>query len=337
MAYPRKAPTMNQVAVLAGVSQQTVSRYLRDERSVTPATGRRVAAAVAKLGYSPNLAARIMRTRRTGTIAIVLPGWTGVAEQSVAAACDEATRRGYRVEVLIGMDETPEALRRRAEEALTSGAVEGVLALSPLAPPRRNIGPVVEMHVYDPHLRADAAAADDFETARALVAQLAAMGHRDLLHVAGPREWTTARARRDGYLAAVSELSLRSHGEIEGPWLPDSGVLAVRDLPLDSPVTAVVACNDAVAAGVLRGAHERGWSVPGRLSVTGWGDRRLTRYTVPSLTTVVVDRESAGRHALERLVAAIREEDEPTAPSGPLTRIELRESTGPAPHDAGRD
>lgn len=180
-------------------------------------------------------------------------------------------------------------------------------------------------------MRAVEAVSGDPATMADLVGVLAELGHRHFLHVAGPQGWTSAQARLAGYLEAIAALGLTSHGEPEGDWHPETGVKAIAALSDDTPVTAVVAASDHIAAGVLSAAAARGWDVPGRLSVTGWDDLMLLRYASPPLSTVIVDRETAGRHAMRRLVAAIRGETEPPAPSASLTRIALRGSTGPAP------
>lgn len=329
MTQGRRRPTIRQVAALAGVSHQTVSRYLRFEGGLRPETVERVDGAISELGYRPNLLARSMRTRRTGMLAILVPGLVGV-ERTLAAACDEARAAGYRVEVLIGMDEEPAALSARARELLESGQVEGVLSVSPLAVPDGLGGAFVQAGEYDQRLRAVDAVAADPDTIAEIVRRLAEIGHRHLLHAAGPQDWTSARRRMTGYRAAVEHLGLVSHGEPEGPWHPETGIAAVASLPDDSPVTAVVAASDHIAAGVLAASLRRGWSVPGHLSITGWDDLQLLRYATPPMSTVVVDRETSARHAMRRLVAAVRGEPDPAPPEAAPGRIEFRGTTGPA-------
>jgi DNA-binding LacI/PurR family transcriptional regulator len=98
----------------------------------------------------------------------------------------------------------------------------------------------------------------------------------------------------------------------------------------------VIAASDPVAAGVVQGARERGWSIPADLSVTGWDNNLLGGYLQPTLTTVQVDHRKLGRSAMARLVATLRQEPDqrPTASEGPLNTIIWRDSTGPV--GAGR-
>ncbi|WP_410792277.1 LacI family DNA-binding transcriptional regulator [Kribbella sp. C-35] len=147
----QRRPTMYDVAALAGVSHQTVSRYLRADPTVGPDTSVRIKAAVDELGYRPNLMARAMRTRSTGAVAIILPGWTG-PERTVAAACEEAQRLGYQVEIVIGVDEDPAALSRLADEILSRGQVDGVLSVTPLTV--KPGGVVVQTAEFDHRLHA---------------------------------------------------------------------------------------------------------------------------------------------------------------------------------------
>ena len=317
---------MHDVAALAGVSHQTVSRYLRADPTVGPGSSTRIKDAIDQLGYRPNLTARAMRTRSTGVVAIILPGWTG-PERTVAAACEEAQRLGYQVEIVIGVNEDPAALSRLAADILARGQVDGVLSVTPLTIRTHEGGVVVQTDEFDHRLRAVEAVAADEATMEEIVDRLAALGHRHLFHAAGPQDWRSAQLRRSGYLKACSRLGLRSHGEYDGPWHPDTGAEAVRSLPADTPVTAVVAASDHIAVGVMHAAFRRGWRVPEDLSVTGWDDLTLVRYGTPALSTVRVDRESSGRHGMRRLIAAIRGEPEPEPPAAAPTEIVFRETT----------
>ncbi|MDA2804050.1 LacI family DNA-binding transcriptional regulator [Nocardiopsis suaedae] len=331
---PHRRPTMKEVARAAGVSHQTVSRYLRFEGAgLKEATRERVAAAVEELGYRPDPIARSMRTRRTGRLAVLLPGVGASGPgRTLVGAVAAARAAGYAAEVLSVGGGARERAERLAELA-GSGQVEGVLSLAPTAlgaaPPPPGEAAVVVSADYDDRMRGIGAPADGAPVAD-LVAGLAAGGHRRFLHVAGDQGFASARGRRRAYLEIVERLGLESHGVADGDWSAESGRAAVRDLPEGSGVTAVIAGNDVVAAGAVRGALERGWSVPGDISVTGWDDDPVAAYLSPALTTVAVDLERVGARAMERLIAAVhgREAEEPCEP---LTRVVWRESTGPAP------
>ncbi|MCV2394442.1 substrate-binding domain-containing protein [Actinotalea sp. M2MS4P-6] len=225
----------------------------------------------------------------------------------------------------------------RVLELVGSGLFEGLLSLTPLTLDDTVLAaplPVEVFGIYDEHLRGIGPLADGSPVGE-LVRGLAAQGHRTFLHVAGDLGHESARLRRDAYLDAVRDLGLRSYGVVESEWRPESAVQAILELPADSGVTAVVAANDLLAAGVVHGATARGWQIPRDLSVTGYDSNVLGAWLSPALTTVQVDHAGLGRSAMRRLVARLRDEplrEDPT----PRTTVVWRDSVGPAPaaHDA---
>jgi LacI family transcriptional regulator len=327
-----KRATIHEVAERAGVSHQTVSRYLRNNGGLKPATVTKVETAINELNYRPNLVARSMRTRRTGRIAVLLPSTAELLLplRQLSAASTLAHEAGYAVE-LLGLEGDSTKRAARAQELADSGEFEGILALASLGDhaPEISDTALVILADYDDELRglgalADGAACGD------VVRRLAALGHTDFLHVAGPSSFASARNRRRTFLDTVSQLSVRGL-VAEGDWSGRSGYDAVMALPDGTTVTAVVAANDRVATGVIRAALERDWRVPEDLSVFGWDDAEMGRYGTPSLSTVAIDRERQGREAMARLIAQLRGEDPPAVDGTSLHTVIERESTGPAP------
>ncbi len=124
---------------------------------------------------------------------------------------------------------------------------------------------------------------------------------------------------------------MESVGVVEGDWSAQSGLDAIRSLGEASLPLAVIAANDFIATGVIRGALERGWAVPGDVSVTGWDDSPTSAFQMPSLTSVSMDYVELGRRTADRLIALMRGEDPPAA-TDPLQHVVWRESTAaPAP------
>lgn len=326
---PGRPATMLDVARLAGVSHQTVSRYLRYDGGLKPATSERIAAAVAELDYRPNLVARSMRTRRTGRLAIVLPGPGAFSPVStVSGAVAAAEEAGFAVEAL-SVGGGAEARGERVRELVASGAVEGVLSLAPLPDDveTRSV-PVLVSPDFDDDMRSLGHRASGAAVAE-LVRGLAELGHRRFVHVTGDLAFASARARRDVFLETLAGLGLRPAAVVEGDWGAQSGAAAVQALA-PGEATAVIAANDIVAGGAIRAARARGWDTPGTLSVTGWDDHDLGGLLSPSLTTVRVDHERLGHDAMAHLVASVRGDDAPTPPEVALHRVIWRESTGPA-------
>ncbi len=327
-----KRATIYEVAERAGVSHQTVSRYLRNHGGgLKPATLTRVESAIAELNYRPNRIARSMRTRRTGRLALLLPGAIQFLPlRLLTAAAAEAHEAGFVVD-LVALEGDASTRSERARELTDSGEFEGILALASWGPePGDDSGTaVVVVGDYDENMRGIGALAD----ARAcgdVVRHLAGLGHRSLLHLSGDLTFTSARNRRQTFLDTVAELGLRGQ-VVDADWRAETAYAAVRDLPADTDVTAIVAANDKVAMGAVRGCLQRGWRVPDDVSVFGWDDEELGRYATPALSTVTIDLERQGAHAMRRLVALVRGEEPPEPETRSLHTLIPRESSGPAP------
>jgi DNA-binding LacI/PurR family transcriptional regulator len=323
--------TIHQVASLAGVSHTTVSRYLQDKDSLKPKTRIKVEYAVKTLDYRPNLVARSMRTRHTNRLAIVLASGEHFPGRLLAAASRTAHDAGYQVEI-VSVEGGARERSERIDELARSGQVEGILALSPISLKGKNAYrvPIVENGTYDDKLHGLAQLADASEI-REIIEHLVSLGHRRFLHVAGAQNFASARNRKSVYLETIERLGLESVGAVDGDWSAQSGFDAITALPADCGVTAVVAANDVVAMGVIRGALSRGWKVPDDLSVFGWDDEEIGRFATPSLSTVAVDREAQGRAAIHQLVAEIRGEPAPRPMPRTINHLVYRESTAPPP------
>ncbi|WP_166844384.1 LacI family DNA-binding transcriptional regulator [Isoptericola sp. BMS4] len=336
-----KPPTSRDVARLAGVSQAAVSYALTGRGTISASTREHVLKVAESIGYRPNLAARSMRTRRSGRLAVVTGLTLDNHVRVLAGAGEAAEAAGYVMETH-SVDGTIEERTTRVRELAASRQYEGILTLVPVLPealsaaeeqPEDEAGvtAVVAEAAFDEKSRtvgdlADASPIEEFVTT------LAAAGFRRFVHVAGPEQYVSARARRDVYrrtVASLAEDGVESLGVIGGDWGAESARRAVHDLPEDAPRLAVIAASDILAAGVLRGAAERGWSVPHDLVVTGWDNSPVGAYMSPSLTTVAVDFPEAGRAAMRRLVAALR--GERPAAAAPIQRVCWRESTGGRP------
>jgi DNA-binding LacI/PurR family transcriptional regulator len=345
---PQPLPTSRDVARLAGVSQATVSYALTGRGTIAAATRERVLEVADSIGYRPNLAARSMRTRRSGRLAVI----TGVTLDNqlrlLAGASEVAEAAGYVMETHT-VDGTVDERTARVRDLAASGQYEGVLTLVPVLPEALTSGPsdrdgepaddgttpVVAEATFDEQMRTLGDLADA-STVEVFVETLVAAGYRRFAHVAGPEQYASARARRDVFLSAVARAAadpatpdVVSLGVLGGSWSGDDARRAVAEIPADALPVAVIAANDHLAAGVVRGAAERGWSVPADLVVTGWDNVEIGALMIPSLTTVDVDFPEAGRAAMRRLIAAIRGEPRPPA-GGPIHRLVWRESTGPA-------
>ncbi|RCS66431.1 LacI family DNA-binding transcriptional regulator [Brachybacterium sp. JB7] len=296
MARAGGGPTITQVAEAAGVSRATVSRVLNGRPSVDPSIGVRVREAADRLQYRPNLTARYLSTGRTLTIALVIPDLGNPMFQTILRSLSRAAEAdGY--SVLVAEAPSPEReaaiardARRRCDAVVLVSPRMDDLALDDLV---EQISPVVLVNRRSAHPRIASVGIDYAAGMSQLVAHLAGFGHRDLLYVAGPPRSSANRERLRALNAladADPSLSLRSiHG---GSSMADG--YRVAEQVLDSGATAALAFNDLAAFGLLARLNEFGVDVPGDLSVTGFDGITLTRFAVPSLTTVAQEELDAG-------------------------------------------
>lgn len=329
----RKRVTIMQVAERAGVSHQTVSRYLRFNGGLKAATVEKVEAAIRELDYRPDLIARSMRTRRTNRIAIVLPELTYFLPSPFRGAAAAAHEAGYQVDV-VSLEGDEARRRERVLTLMDSQRVEGVLSFTPLGnmlPLQSDPTlPMLVMGEYDDKMRSTGAFADG-TFATEIIQHLVDLGHRRFLHVAGSPDWMSARNRRTVYLETVERLGLESYGVVGGQWSVQSGYEAARDLPANSGVTAIFAANDSIAFGVVRGLQDRGIRVPQDISVVGWDNEEFARYLSPTLTTVELNLELMGRQAMQQLIARVENREPPVFDRQVMGRLIPRGSSGPAP------
>lgn len=330
-----KAPTIYDVAELAGVSHQTVSRYLKDKATLKPATLGRVEKALAELNYTPNLAARSLRSRELYRLVVIVPEASLYFPlRMLNGAAEVAHAAGFRIDV-VAMEGTAQARASRLQGLLSGDDIAGILSFVPRpaklgsSPDDAPKVPMVVAGEYDNRMRARGSLADGSAAAR-IVEHLASLGHRNFFHVAGPSAWPSARNRLAVYEETIAQLGLTSLGVTAGDWSSASGYVAGQDIAALPDVTAVVAANDTMAMGVIRALHEHGISVPDQVSVFGWDDMAEAKYFIPSLSTVNMDVEALGARSMGELIARIRG-GQPTDDGLTLAPMELifRESTGP--------
>lgn len=331
---PRPA-TIREVAALAGVSHQTVSRFLNQDSAIRPATVDKIKQAMETLHYSPNLAARALRSQRNYRVVVMAPDVSQYFPINVLSrAAETAQLAGYRVD-LMALEGTAKERMARLETMLAGDDLAGVLSFIPL-PAEITTGagiagrvPIVVSGSYDDKMRTSGSFADGTATLQ-IVKYLHGLGHRDFFHVAGPAEWNSASNRIAAYEKATADLGLRSHGMARGDWSAESGYLAAAQVLSCPDVTAVVVANDQMAMGLMRAFNDEGVDVPGAMSVFGWDDMAEARFFVPSLSTVRMDLAAQGEAGMSRLIALIRgEKVEPELLQAPKIELVFRESCAP--------
>ena len=304
------APSMTDVAGLAGVSHQTVSRVLAGHPNVRAQTRARVLAAIEELGYRPNRAARALATGRTRTLGVVSMNSTLYGPASMLYGIEEAASAASYSVTVASLRSIDRASLRQAVDRLLGDAVDGVVVIAPLVSLGRELGelppgiPVVAVD-GDPGIPGTVVRIDQHAGARAATRHLLAAGHRTVWHVAGPSDWLDARARTEGWRASLREAGAEEPPLLTGDWSAESGYQAGQVLARVPELTGVFVANDQMALGVLRALSEHGRRVPGDISIVGFDDIPEAAYFTPPLTTVRQDFGEVGRRSLRALLSQI--------------------------------
>ena len=331
----RSSVTIRDVAALAGVSHQTVSRVINGVERVSPETRQRVQKAIEALGYTPNAIARFMSRGRTHILACFSPNLTDYTFASlIEGAESEARQQGYFVITSSASDAS--AFKLLVDQLINTRQVEGLIVINPYADERyqalpSNV-PTVFLGARPREGCVDAVYLDE-ETAGYMATQhLVQLGHRCIVHLTGPRSEDCAQDRYSGYVSALYANGL--HPEpgwiLEGDWSATSGFQAIQTWQSQkTPFTAIFAQNDRMAVGAIRALHEAGLEVPGDVSVVGFDDMPLASYFDPALTTMRQDICYSGSQAARLLVQRIAMPDTPCQVVHVPADLVIRGSTAP--------
>lgn len=326
---------MADVAQRAGVSHQTVSRVINQLPSVRPETAARVLAVVAELGYRPNQSARLLASSHSRLIGVAIWGTSQYGPQQVLLALDVAARRaGYRTRVSTLHALTEEDTREAVEELLQV-AVEAVVLIIPHESGLR-FATEVELGVPTIVLEGDLSrtpltvGVDNVQGAQLVTRHLLELGHRTVVHLAGPPGWAEAAARVEGWRLELERWDrpvppLRWGGD----WSARSGHSAGVSLARDRDVTAIFAANDQMAIGVMAALREAGRRVPEDISVAGFDDLPEAPYLDPPLTTVRQDFAELGERTMSLLERVLSGEQQPTVDLVPTALVVRSSTAGP--------
>ena len=332
------SPTIYDVARTAGVATSTVSRAFSNPQRVSEATREHVLRVARELGYEANPHARALTSRRTQTLAMVLPDITNPHFFEIIRGAEMRARASDHTLVLVNAEESPRIEQQQIRRLVRS--VDGfILAASRL--PDETIAELAAAHTVVTANRQvsgiRSVVLDQREGCRQLVAHLASLGHRSVVYLAGPRHSWMAGARWAALRDAAEEVGVSALRM--GPYSPKvAHGAAAADMALTTGATAMIAHNDLLAIGVMRRLAARSVRVPEDVSVTGFDDIFAAELCTPSLSTLGGAHADLGRAAVELLLEAV---DGPRA-GGPAvpqlvlpSQLVVRNSTGGAPAPAG--
>ncbi|GAA3829303.1 LacI family DNA-binding transcriptional regulator [Sphaerisporangium flaviroseum] len=326
---------MADVARLAGVSSQTVSRVSNGHPSVVGSTREQVLAAMKHLGYRPNSAARALRYGEFHTIGVILFSLTSTGNsRTLEAIATHAAGEGYAITLIPvavpTQDHVLGAFTRLGELAVD--AVIVIMEIHLLDTATVTLPPGVHVVVVDSDAgdRYSVVDTDQTDGTRQAVRHLLELGHRTVWHVAGPAESFAGERRAMAWRASLEEAGCEVPPVRRGDWSGESGYAVGLRLADEPGCTAVFAGNDQMALGLLRAFHEKGKVVPRDVSVVGFDDIPDAASFIPPLTTVHQDFAEVGRACVQGVLRQIRS-DTPSVPGTTLvsTRLVTRRSTAP--------
>ncbi len=306
-------PTIQDVAKRAGVAPITVSRVVNNSGYVADELRARVEAAVAELGYVPNRLARSLRSRRSETLALVLTDITNPFFTTVARGVeDAASEAGYMV-IVCNSDERADK-EQTYLQLLLQQRVDGILlvpargAAESVRFARQQHTPVVVLDRRADDVPADVVRCDSEHGAWLLGRHLLDLGHGRFAVLAGPAGVATSDDRVSGFQRALGESGADTvctvyHGELTQA----SGAALVQQALASAPApTAVLAANNFITIGALRGLRAAGCEVPADITLVGFDDLPEALVTFPFLTVVAQPAYDMGRRAVELLLARLR-------------------------------
>ncbi len=297
---------MADVAKLAGVSHQTVSRVLNDHPNVRAHTRERVLAAIRELAYRPNAAARTLVTRRTHTLGVISVDTMLYGPTSMLYGFERAAHDAY----FVSIASLPALDRRSMLDAVDRFVGQGVEGIVVIATHDSGVAALAHVPPEVPivalgcgtHATITSVAVDNEAGAATATRYLLGLGHRTVHHIAGPASNLDAEERVGGWRQALREAGAPEPAVLAGDWSAASGYELGRQLADEPDLTAIFCGNDTMALGALRALTERGLRIPQDVSVVGFDDVPDASYYMPPLSTVRQDFGEVGRQALNVLV-----------------------------------
>ncbi|MEN8229051.1 MAG: LacI family DNA-binding transcriptional regulator [Bacteroidota bacterium] len=332
--------TIKDIARELGVSPSTVSRALKDHPDISPATRLQVKDLVKKLKYKPNAVALSLRSRRSNTIAVVVPEIVHHFFSSVISGIEEiAMEAGYNVMIF----QTNESSQREKNitQSLASNKVDGVLVS--ISKTTKSFGhfkelkdeglPLVFFDRACEGMEADKVIVDDFNGAFNAVEHLIKTGCRRIAHFSAEQHLQIGYQRKRGYISALEKNGIKPDEALMVRCDTHEEALEVTPgiMRLDPPPDAIFTVNDMTATGAMKVLKQMGFSIPEDVSLFGFTDGLVATVTDPQLTSVSQHGFEMGKTAMKMLLKRINspEKDYPAVTEILKTELILRGSTKP--------
>lgn len=308
--------TIKEVASVAGVSTQTVSRVINERPDVSPETRKRVQDVINKLGYQPSALARSLISQRSYTLGVVTAGlsYTGPS-RTLSGIASTAEKAGYS----LLLKELPSFITNDIEpifQALLARHVDGIIwAVSEVGenlnwinkPPMDLDIPLVYL-TMEPQKNIPAVSIDNYMGGRMAMSHLLEQGYQRIGHISGPLDWWEARQRLKAWKDSLREVDIEvaENHWVEGNWSSESGAEAVAKLfDQYAQMDAIFVANDQMALSALQLINRRGLQIPKDMGLVGFDNIPESAYFLPSLTTIQQDQYEVARIAVEEMIQII--------------------------------
>lgn len=305
----KKQPTLKDVAALAGVSYQTVSRVINSSTCVSTKTKEAIFAAMKSLNYTPNRVAQQLAGKKSSMIGLATTDIALHAPSQIAASVKiHAEDLKYSVVIAMAKNKSSNTIDHVINELLEQ-RVDGIIVNIPCNSKQivqiqrlcRNI-PVLFMDV-DPKESCLSVMTDSRKGGQQGIAHFIEFGHTSIALITGPQSSVSARLRFEGWIKELQKHHISPISVQEGDWSSASGYALVKSLCYSHQhPTAICFANDQMALGGLRALHELGIQIPEQISVIGYDDTEDSAFFYPPLTTIAQDFKELGKQAVEKLV-----------------------------------
>lgn len=338
--------TIKEVASVAGVSTQTVSRVINERPDVSPETRKRVQEVIKELSYQPSALARSLISQRSYTLGVATAGLRHIGpSRTLSGITSAAEEAGYS----ILLKELPTYDTEDIQpifQAFFSRHVDGIIWAVPEVGENRTWVDTLPADIevplvyitMEPRSQLSVVSIDNYLGGRMAMSHLLEQGYQKIGHISGPLDWWEARQRMAAWRDALTEAGLAPEDDhaVEGNWSSASGALAIEKLVYQYPeIDAIFVANDQMALSVLQFCAEKQLRVPEDIGIVGFDNIAESAFFSPALTTIQQDQHHVAKVAVAEVIKIIEsgwQELDPVEPTSiilPPTLI-MRQSSSRA-------
>lgn len=335
MDQPRANVTIRDVASAAGVSVSTVSRVLNRREDVAAQTAAAVRRVIDEMGYASNMAARSLRSRKTGVVGLIVPNLAHSFTSLVVRGVNQVTVQGYDLLAYASGQRNTQALANWEQQLvaqLNGSVTDGIIVVTPSAAAYRTSFPVVAVDPHQASTDFPAVIATNQQGVLDALAYLTALGHRRIGFIGGRPDLQSAQRRLEGYYHGLARAGITADPDlvVMGDYTRATGMECAHQLlALPDRPTAIMAASDETAFGVYDAAAGHRLCIPDDLSVVGFDNTPESSSLNPPLTTVDQSIEAMGALAAEIVLKLIQGQPWESRLNHVPTRLVVRQSCRP--------